>query len=465
MPSGISRRRSFRLQKPFFLSNKYKVYARKGLVEKQVFFFYPLFVEKRIVTMKNKAKKWLNIILFASAFSLFAPLVSSFSDSAVLLHSEEVQSKSVYVDASSNELLGEEGVALSFNYKTDQEHVVPLSFVGDGIYQTEEAIPLSLFEKEEYVFFISIADVNDAEYQTAEIKGGNSLQKDGYNCVCLGDLNEENQIELLGFGWYGKWSENAFATAATQRVWLSKDDGKPISKIDTRDASIRPSVQFFAENKIQIINMASCLNAYDGKTYYYADIPYQLTRFNFLLTSNEKEYPYLIYDDIEVKPIVYGSCYFLSESEEEFTVATFSVNGADATILSLVVESYLTYGKSESNGAISSTISNVFSTWFKNKSATTDDLKAVKIKDYTGSAYKDGEYDATVPKGGEYSVNEKWNTLCSNAGIDPKTGEMRTFSLSFNFSAVSVFLIIGIAALVPTALWLAFFLFKRHRSR
>jgi hypothetical protein len=89
------------------------------------------------------------------------------------------------------------------------------------------------------------------------------------------------------------------------------------------------------------------------------------------------------------------------------------------------------------------------------------------LLDYTGAAYfGNGEYDATVPKSASYSVNEKWNGLCNNAGIDPKTGEKRNafswFSLDRNATIYIALGAIGVVVLLGAS---AYLIVKSKRNR
>ena len=102
--------------------------------------------------------------------------------------------------------------------------------------------------------------------------------------------------------------------------------------------------------------MESIINVYDSSTYYYVDIPYQITSIHFLEMSTIDD-DYIINRDINVDYLTYGSCYIHDSNSS--SVTTTNVNGADATLLSLVVEAYLTYGKDNSNGCTESTIKNL----------------------------------------------------------------------------------------------------------
>ena len=76
-------------------------------------------------------------------------------------------------------------------------------------------------------------------------------------------------------------------------------------------------------------------------------------------------------------------------------------------MLAFVVEAYLTYGKSPSNGDVTYVIQSLYKTWFNNKSANKDEMKARKIYDYTGYAKNGNSYEG-LTKDGLFSVNEKW---------------------------------------------------------
>ena len=127
------------------------------------------------------------------------------------------------------------------------------------------------------------------------------------------------------------------------------------------------------------------------------------------------------------------------------------------------MESYLTFGKSPSNGCIETTIVNVFNTWFKNKSASKDDLKNAKILDYTGYAANGNSYEG-LTKNATFSVNEKWNTMCSQASIDPNTGLHRSVDLSwFKTNEFKGVLVIGGTALLVTGVLVVLLMMRKKR--
>ena len=82
-------------------------------------------------------------------------------------------------------------------------------------------------------------------------------------------------------------------------------------------------------------------------------------------------------------------------------------------------------------------------------------MKNYKIQDYTGYSSNNNSYEG-LEKTSYFSVNEKWNTMCSQAGIDPNTGKKRSFiNLSFLSSDTGKFvfflggsIILGIALYV-----------------
>ena len=246
--------------------------------------------------------------------------------------------------------------------------------------------------------------------------------------------------------------DNPGATYKTQRVWLSNDNEY------FYEGDYKNNVSYSYQDKNYVIEMPSIINTYDNKTYYYADIPYEVSTMSFLRMKDND-----IGKKID-KTIYYGGCYFASGSSlEDFDINIGVVENADANILSLVVESYLTYGKSDSIGCTSSTVQTLFNTWFKNKSASKDDLKNAKIKDYTGYAANNNSYEG-LTKESEFSVNEKWNTMCSQAGIDPNTGLHRSIDVSWFKSKEFIgALIIGGTAIVVGGSLIGYLLIKKKR--
>ena len=147
-----------------------------------------------------------------------------------------------------------------------------------------------------------------------------------------------------------------------------------------------------------------------------------------------------------IESLKYGVCYSYINDKYDTSI----VYGADATLLSLVVEAYLTYGKSDSNGATKSTISNLNETWFKNKSATNDDLNNTKILDYSGYSKNNNSYEG-LTKDTQYSVNEKWNTMLSGSGANQKEGLFKRLKDWLTNSSSVGYVLIGSVAVLTIA--------------
>ena len=243
--------------------------------------------------------------------------------------------------------------------------------------------------------------------------------------------NTYQQVDALSIhAKYDEITPNPGATYKTQRIWLSNHIENPYENY----------VYYQFNDLDYTIKMESIINVYDSSTYYYVDVPYQVTSIHFIEMSDS-----IINRDITINSLTYGTCYTYDSNSG---VTTTNVNGADATLLSLVVEAYLTYGKDNSNGCTESTIKNLFNTWFRNKSASSDDLKSIKILDYTGYAANGNSYEG-LEKNAYFSVNEKWNTMCSQVGIDPNTGEARGIDWSwFQSRTFKMILIIGGTSLI-----------------
>lgn len=226
--------------------------------------------------------------------------------------------------------------------------------------------------------------------------------------------------------------ENPGATYKTQRVWLNNDNA------NFYEGDHVNGVKYTYQDKTYVIEMPAITNPYDGFKYFYADIPFELNTVSFIRLKGED------ISQVNTVNIQYGCCYY---RDIDSNVSTTYVNGANAEMLASVVESYLTYGKDDSNGCVENTVINLFNTWFRNKSATSEDLKNQKYLDYTGYDASTGSYEG-ASKTASYSVNEKWNTMCSQVGIDPKTGEKR----GIDFSWLTSKEFIGIMIVVATAL-------------
>ena len=250
--------------------------------------------------------------------------------------------------------------------------------------------------------------------------------------VLFSNANTYKQADALSIHTkYDEITPNPGATYKTQRIWLSNHIEEPYENY----------VYYQYNNLNYTIKMESIINVYDSSTYHYVDVPYQVTSIHFIEMSNE----HTVNRDITIDTLTYGTCYTYDSNS---SVTTTVVNGADATLLSLVVEAYLTYGKDNSNGCTESTIKSLFNTWFRNKSASAEDLKSTKILDYTGYAANGNSYEG-LEKNAYFSVNEKWNTMCSQVGIDPNTGEARDIDWSWLQSRTfKMILIIGGTSLI-----------------
>ena len=251
--------------------------------------------------------------------------------------------------------------------------------------------------------------------------------------ILLSNAKTYKQVDALSIhAKYDEITPNPGATYKTQRIWLSNHIEEPYENY----------VYCQYDDLDYTIKMESIINVYDSSTYYYVDVPYQVTSIHFVEMSTD----YTVNRDITIDSLTYGTCYTYDSNSS--SVTTTNVSGADATLLSLVVEAYLTYGKDNSNGCTESTIKNLFNTWFKNKSASAEDLKNTKILDYTGYAANGNSYEGLV-KNAYFSINEKWNTMCSQVGIDPNTGEARGIDWSWLQSRTfKMILIIGGTSLV-----------------
>ena len=214
---------------------------------------------------------------------------------------------------------------------------------------------------------------------------------------------------------------NPGATYETQRVFLSNENTY-FYENDEYGVPCKNGVKYEISGSSFIIEMPYVVNSNSLKLYY-ADIPYKVRSISFVRLSGSEEHDTKIYQEAKVEALSYGVCYYTGTSslEDYSNVVMAPVYGSSAIVLARVVESYLTYGKDDSNGTTNFTVKNLFNTWFKNKAASKDDLKDMMIWDYTGYAANGNKYDGLV-KNAQFSVNEKWNTMCSQAGVDPNTG-------------------------------------------
>lgn len=385
------------------------------------------------------------IFIVSILLSIFSFSVVSFAslNNHTEVNAIEGEDKTLYIDLSLNDKFKEQGANPYLHIINDNETNVNLTLINDHVYKTETVIPGSVFTNENYGFEVCIFDASVDEYKSVFISGGDNLLKnDNYNYLCLDTYNQGEKTNIKGYGYYSIRAEKKpDATYKTQRVWLNNTYPHFYDNDDWDEARVNV-IGYYVDGVYTIKEMEAVLNLYSTEYYYFADIPYTLNSFDFLSISQKVGHSYLIYDLVHISSIYFGSCYFADLNSDTFNVTTSTTMGADAVILKYVVEAYLTYGKADSNGCTSSTVSTLFHTWFKNKSASTEDLKNAKILDYTGYSSNGNSYEG-LEKTATYSVNEKWNTMCSQAGIDPKTGEFRGINISF-FGSDTFKLIIGI---------------------
>lgn len=321
--------------------------------------------------------------------------------------------KTIYVDLSECIEANYSELSLTLQIVGEGGRNVGLNHLENGVFVSETPIETALFSKEEKTYHI-LWRAGETNY-TVTFTGVMPFYEETYNYICLSNYEDGNREPLKGYGFYGARKKNPGATCLTQRVWLYDADTEFVGDY---------AVGYVKEGHLQLVSMENTINSYDRLIYHFVDVPYELSEVFFMKLRG-----FCI--DFWVKtPLIYGGCFNLRGP----TFTTAIVDGADADLLGAVVEAYLTYGSSPSNGSVGSTISTVFQTFFKNKSAFNEDLRETNILDYGDGSYKEGRYDPNVPKTAYYSVNEKWNTLCSQAGIDPRTGETRGWNLDLSFS-------------------------------
>lgn len=368
--------------------------------------------------------------------------------------------KYLYIDLSLNNKFKEESSNPLFIYKDNSEHILNLIHIKDYLYQIEETISIDFFKNENNTFYLSCYDGN---YVT-EVITATALQENE-NYICLDEYIDNQDTSIKGYGHYGDRLANPGATYKTQRIWLSDNHSSTLEEKGYWKEKVIPYVIYEYQYMTSVIPLASIVSTYDDVTYYYADIPYQITSLSFVIGSNEDIHP-IFYKEYEISSLSYGVIYSLNLlSDDSVGVKTTVCNGANATMLGLVVEAYLTYGNSSSNGAIQSTLVNVFNTWFDKKSASKEDLKNTKINDYTGYAKNGNSYEG-LEKNGSFSINEKWNTMCSQAGIDPNTGKVRSMNwFSVNGTTIKIILLIGAGALVSAGGLVVYTLLKKKKEK
>lgn len=276
-------------------------------------------------------------------------------------------------------------------------------------------------------------------------------------------MNAYQRVFADGDFIYGEKIDNPGATYRTQRVWLNNEN-QYFYENDEWGVPCKNAIRYSKDNVYYVIEMESVINTSNSKKYYYADIPYQVTGVSFLRISGSPDHDYKIYQEANVANLTYGTCYYAgTNSLEDYSNLLIStVAGADANMLARVVEAYLTYGKDDSNGTTKNTVKSLFSTWFSGKSASKDDLKNTKILDYTGYAANGNSYEG-LEKNAYFSVNEKWNTMCSQVGIDPNTGAERNDFLEW-IKNNKVVVIVGGIAILGIAGFAIFLVIKKKKA-
>lgn len=359
-------------------------------------------------------------ILFS--LSIGSSLNKGFNDN------NETKDKTIYVDISLNNKFREDNSKPYIHYNNGTDIYVDLLFSNNDIYYTKEKLPVDIFSNNEYGFEICSFE---GTYVTEWIEGGNDnpLIGDNYNYICLDIYVEGDDGGIKGYGYYGDKTKNPEATYKTQRIWLENNNSYFYESDDWGKPCVN-AIGYSFDNKWNIILMPSIDNGTDKL--YYADIPFELSSIHFMRISQSDNHNFLIYQDVNIEQLTYGICYRAgTNSYDDYkNIGITTVLGAGAVLLGEVVSSYLTYGQAQSNGCVTSTVRNLFDTWFKNKGATDKELKETKIKDYTGYAKNGNSYEG-LEKNQDFSVNEKWIAMCNQANIDYKTGRIKGSSWSW----------------------------------
>lgn len=333
------------------------------------------------------------------------------------------------------------------------------SNIYDCIYKTDSKLPPEVLAYAEAHITVH-AYLGEDELFALELLHHPFGTQAQYDYVCI------DRDGGLSYGHYGEVQENPGATYETQRVFLVNDNPYFYDEDEWGNPCVN-AVGYYAEDSYRVTAMTFIPSSKNGRKYYYADIPYQVGAAQFLRLPGTVGHQYAFYQTADVYSLASGVCYFagVTSAEEYSKVSVGGVLEADAAMLGTVVESYLTYGKDDSNGCTKLTVSNLFSTWFENKSATNEDLKTAKILDYTGYSANGNSYEG-LTKNAQFSVNEKWNTMCSQAGIDPKTGKERGWFFSFLDISNPILLIgvvIGLSLVI--SLIVMFVLLARKKRR
>lgn len=367
------------------------------------------------------------VSLLVIGISSFVSMMSFSHKESIKVNADEELYKTIYIDVSNDINLINKDIAI--HYVNEIEKDIPLTHIKDNIYQG--VLPYDVLNNETYGF-----DIFFEEYHTPKITNTN-LQYDAFNYLVLNEVNE-----------YGCYSSNYYDDEDTydnQRVWLYIDGNNQYENV----------VSYVLDSEI---GLAKSHEEFIGDSrYYFFDIPYQISSLTFLKMDGN-----IIKHFNQIELLQYGVCYVGDPTFNEVSPAV--VKGANAHILGRVVEAYLTYGKDPSNGCKKDTVRNIFETWFSSKSASKSQLKEEKIMDYTGYAANGNSYIG-LKKDAYFSVNEKWNTMCSQAGIDPSTGKDRSMFFNLGSDTKGIVIIGGLISIIVIGGFIYLVRKKRVRNR
>lgn len=362
---------------------------------------------------------------------------------------EPAISKTIYVDLSLNSKFLESGSNPYIHYGETDITLVPDN---NDLYRSESQLPANIFTSGFELCSFS------GTYKT-DLISDSLLKEDRYNYICLASYVDGSNASIEGYGFYGEKTNNPGATYKTHRVWLNNNNSDFYNN-DSWGSKCNNGVMYYSSDKWNLIVSPSITNTNDGTNYYYVDLPIDVKSLYFVKLSSKDKHDYLIYNSFYLETISYGVCYY-NDSKDLSDISTKFVLSADATMLAFVVEAYLIYGKDPSNGVFKTTVQNIFNYWFKFKDTTSNELKNTTILDYAGYADNGNSYEG-LEKNAQYSVDEKWNTMCNLVGINPKTGLDNS---SIGNDVVWISLIFLIAIMTILVITIALFIKKRKTTK
>ena len=334
-----------------------------------------------------------------------------------------------YFDVSRNTLFCEHENELFIKTNlTGMEEISPIK-IDEHLFYLPFNLNRNNFDEEKFNFCASIISGNLTIYESELIS---FLSIKNYDLIVFDEYINSSPCRIYACGYYCPNREENAASYLTQRIWLKADN----------DTNEEFAVAYNENNKIAFKTMNTVTNFAMNENFNYVDIPFDVEQVNFVSGKLDSKF-FLVSREFFVSSLTYGVCYNVKPKSQELDY--IEISGADANLLSFVLEGYLTYGSNKSNGCIKDTIKNIFFTWFKNKSATTKELRSTKILDYSGYSKNGNSYEG-LTKDTSYSVYEKWLTLCENVGINAKTG--KDISL---VPHIYIFLIISVAIGLSTA--------------